>query len=74
MKFFTLIAGNWGQLVLQIIDIAAVVIWVLPTVSLLFWLLKKTMGLRVSREEELQGLDIPEHGIEAYPAEEAVSA
>jgi Amt family ammonium transporter len=43
--------------------------WVVPTVFALFWVLKKTMGLRVSEKEELQGLDIPEHGIEAYPEE-----
>jgi Amt family ammonium transporter len=67
-----LIAGEWGQLVLQIIDIAALIAWVLPTVFVLFWLIKKTMGLRASREEELKGLDVPEHGIEAYPVEETV--
>ena len=69
-----LIAGEWGQLVLQIIDIAACIAWVAPTVFILFWLIKKTMGLRASREEELRGLDIPEHGIEAYPKEETVKA
>jgi Amt family ammonium transporter len=69
-----LIAGNWAQLVLQIIDIAALVVWVAPTAFILFWLLKKTMGLRASRKEELGGLDVPEHGIEAYPEEEPVTA
>jgi Amt family ammonium transporter len=64
-----LITGEWGQLVLQIIDIAALIAWVAPTAFILFWLIKKTMGLRASREEELQGLDIPEHGIKAYPEE-----
>lgn len=29
--------------------------------------LKLTMGIRVSAEEEMEGLDIGEHGIEAYP-------
>ncbi len=62
-----LIAGEWGQLVLQLIDIGALIAWVAPTAFILFWLIKKTMGLRVSREEELGGLDMPEHGIEAYP-------
>jgi len=69
-----LLDGEWGQLVLQIIDIAALIAWVLPTVFALFWFIKKTMGLRASREEELQGLDIPEHGIEAYPKEEPAAA
>ena len=63
------IAGEWGQLALQVIDIFVVMAWVLPTVFALFWVLKKTMGLRVSEKEETEGLDIPEHGIEAYPEE-----
>lgn len=64
-----LIAGEVGQLILQIIDIAVLIAWVAPTAFLTFYFIKKTMGLRASREEELQGLDIPEHGIEAYPAD-----
>jgi ammonium transporter, Amt family len=35
---------------------------------LAFWaILKATLGIRVTREEEFQGLDISEHGMEAYP-------
>jgi Amt family ammonium transporter len=67
-----LIDGNWGQLVLQIIDIAALIAWVAVTAFVLFWVIKVTTGLRASREEELEGLDVPEHGIEAYPEEEEV--
>jgi len=33
---------------------------------LLFFIIKKLIGLRVSREEELRGLDLGEHGMEAY--------
>jgi Amt family ammonium transporter len=33
----------------------------------LFFVLKRTMGIRVSAEEESEGLDIGEHGNEAYP-------
>jgi Amt family ammonium transporter len=33
---------------------------------LLFLAVKKTIGLRVSDEEQLKGLDIEEHGMEAY--------
>ncbi|MBI2936388.1 MAG: ammonium transporter, partial [Chloroflexi bacterium] len=65
---FGLVEGQGGQLVAQLIDIGAVLAWGLGTGFVLFWILKKTMGLRASREEELQGLDVPEHGIEAYPA------
>jgi Amt family ammonium transporter len=40
--------------------------YVVP-VSALFWLLiKSTVGLRVSPQEEIEGLDIHEHGNEAY--------
>lgn len=65
-----LIAGEWGQIVLQIIDIAVIIAWVAPTMFITFWLIKKGSGLRASREEEIQGLDISEHGIEAYPVSE----
>ena len=34
---------------------------------LVFWLIKKTYGLRVTEEEEFQGLDISEHGMYGYP-------
>ncbi len=64
-----LITGQVGQLILQVIDIAAIFAWVLPTAFLTFWTINKTIGLRASREEELLGLDVPEHGLEAYPAE-----
>jgi ammonium transporter, Amt family len=37
-----------------------------PAAVLIFFLLKKTVGIRVSEEEELKGLDIGEHGMEAY--------
>ena len=38
------------------------------TASLIIWLaIKKTIGLRVSLKEELEGLDIGEHGMLAYP-------
>ena len=33
----------------------------------IFFLVKITMGLRVSEEEEFEGLDVGEHGLEAYP-------
>jgi Amt family ammonium transporter len=44
-------------------------------ISFLVWsILKKTMGIRVSESEELEGLDMGEHGLEAYPDfEKAVS-
>jgi ammonium transporter, Amt family len=64
-----LITGHWGQLLLQLVDIGTCFVWVGVTMSLTFYLIKKTIGLRASKKEELQGLDVPEHGMEAYPAE-----
>lgn len=64
-----LVTGAWGQLIAQLINMGTVVVWALGTGFLLFGLLKITMGLRASREEELSGLDVPEHGTECYPRE-----
>jgi Amt family ammonium transporter len=62
-----LVAGNTGQIVAQLIGIGAVGVWCVLTGSALFGAIKVATGLRVSREEEMKGLDIEEHGSEAYP-------
>jgi Amt family ammonium transporter len=62
-----LVAGSWAQLVAQAISVVTVTAWALATGFALFGLLRATMGLRASREEELGGLDVPEHGVECYP-------
>jgi ammonium transporter, Amt family len=65
-----LIAGNSGQFVAQLIGVLAVGAWCLVTGYVLFFgLLKGLVGLRVSQDEELKGLDMPEHGTEAYPGD-----
>ncbi|MBI2907807.1 MAG: ammonium transporter [Chloroflexi bacterium] len=64
-----LIMGETGQLLLQLVDIGAIFVWVGATAFIMFSIIKATIGLRASREEELEGLDVPEHGLEAYPAE-----
>ena len=46
---------------------AAIAGWTIVTSGLLFTIIKFTVGLRVSPEEEERGLDIGEHGVEAYP-------
>ncbi len=51
---------------IQLTGVAAAFIWSFGLGLILFFLVKKTIGLRVSREEELRGLDIGEHGMEAY--------
>jgi Amt family ammonium transporter len=58
--------GGISQLVTQIIGIASYGAWAFGLGLLLFFVIKKTMGLRVSKEEELKGLDLIEHGNDAY--------
>ncbi|MFQ6134610.1 MAG: ammonium transporter [Nitrososphaerales archaeon] len=62
-----LYGGGIGQLVAQLIGVAANFAWVFGASFTIFWVLKKTMGLRVSKEEELEGLDMSEHGAVGYP-------
>ena len=62
-----LLAGNSLQIVSQAISMGVVLAWGLITGFVMFLILKATMGVRVTREEEESGLDLPEHGIEAYP-------
>ena len=58
--------GGADQLVTQAIGVASVGAFVAVTAGLLFLGIKATIGLRVSREEELEGLDIHEHGTPGY--------
>jgi Amt family ammonium transporter len=59
--------GGFGKTVTQLIGIGAVGATTF-VLSLIAWvILKSTIGIRVSKEEELTGLDTGEHGIEAYP-------
>jgi Amt family ammonium transporter len=56
----------------QLMGIGTAALWVFPLSLLLFWGMKKTVGLRVSEKEEVEGLDYHEHGNEAY-AGDAIS-
>lgn len=59
--------GGFAQLWAQLVGVAAVGAYTFG-VSLVAWLIVKVLlGLRVSPEEEIEGLDIGEHGITAYP-------
>ena len=62
-----LIDGNPAQLVPQIVGLLAAAAWGLGAGFVLFKAIDLTMGLRASEEEELEGLDEPEHGASAYP-------
>lgn len=58
--------GGFTQLWLQIVGIVIVLVSVSVVSGTTFYIIKKTMGLRVEHEEELTGLDMMEHGISAY--------
>ncbi len=60
-------AAAWQFLGAQTLGILSVFIWCMATGFLMFKTIKATMGLRVSPEEELEGLDYGEHGASAYP-------
>jgi Amt family ammonium transporter len=73
-----LLAGIWGTLVVpltndgasfgtQIISIVIVGVFVFVVSGAIWLILKATMGIRASEEEEMQGLDASELGLEAYP-------
>ncbi len=55
------------QLASQVIGVAACFVWALGSSLIVFWLLKTTVGLRVSEAGEMEGLDLSEHAVEAYP-------
>lgn len=75
-----LICGIWGTLavgifstnpkhtfLIQLTGVACYAIFCLITSFLIIFTLKKTIGIRVSEKEELEGLDAHEHGMDAYP-------
>lgn len=59
--------GGFELLGKQLIGILAAAAFVFPASLLIWYAIKKTIGLRVSLHEEIQGLDIFEHGNSAYP-------
>jgi Amt family ammonium transporter len=59
--------GGFGPLGVQIIGVVSVGAFAFASSSLVWFLLKRTIGVRVSLEEEIEGLDIGEHGNSAYP-------
>ncbi len=59
--------GGFRLLGTQLLGIVAVGAFVFAASSLVWLILKKTVGIRVTAEEELAGLDIGEHGNHAYP-------
>lgn len=60
-------SAGWDQFLTQGYGVIAIGVFTFAFAFILFWILKITMGIRVSGEEEFEGLDIGEHGMEAYP-------
>ena len=58
--------GGIDQLLVQMVGAAMVFVWVVVTTGILFAVMKRTVGLRVSRQAEMGGLDIFEHGQPGY--------
>jgi len=61
-----ILGGNPIQLWYQIVGIGSIGLFTVVFSGIVWYALKVTMGIRVTPEEELQGLDISEHGMEAY--------
>jgi Amt family ammonium transporter len=59
--------GGVAQLGKQLLGIVSVIAWVAVAASIMFFVLKKTIGIRVDEEGQKVGLDISEHNLEAYP-------
>ena len=55
--------GGIHFFLIQCLGVAATAVWAAVTITIVFLILKHTIGLRVSVEEELKGLDITEHGL-----------
>lgn len=67
------VKAGWDQLWSQFVGIISIGAFITIFTTILWLAIKKTIGLRVSREEEIAGLDLSEHGMEAYPDFEKVT-
>jgi Amt family ammonium transporter len=72
------VVGMWGllavcftnpdaKLSVQLLGLLTIFAWVFITSLIVWFIIKKTLGIRVSEEEEYEGVDISECGLEAYP-------
>ncbi len=60
------LGGGFAQLGIQLLGALSVAAFVLGGMGIIFLIIDKTIGLRVSEDEEYLGLDIGEHGMESY--------
>ena len=58
-----LVGGGFHGFGIQVAGMAITILWVAVTMTIIFQVIKHTIGLRVSEEEEIQGLDVKEHGL-----------
>jgi ammonium transporter, Amt family len=63
--------GGIDQLAVQALMAVIILAWVSICTGILFFILKNTIGLRVTREEEIEGLDVLEHGLQGYATDMA---
>lgn len=61
-----LYGGGFEQLGIQAVGVLGVAAWTMGTAFVLFKIIKAVTGLRVKKEDEIAGLDIGEHGTQAY--------
>ena len=66
--------GGVDFLISQLIGVVSVAAWTIGCITIVFTIIKKTVGLRVSTEEELEGLDSCEHGLSSSYADFQVKA
>ena len=65
--------GDFRQLGVQALGFVSVAIYTTVTMTITFLIIKKTVGLRVTKEEELKGLDSTEHGLPSAYADFAIA-
>jgi len=68
-----LVDGSGDQIISQLIAMVTVVLWTAVTSAVIFGAIKMTIGLRVSAEDEIAGVDYTEHTQIAYPEDQPVS-
>ena len=61
-----LLEGNLGQLGIQVVAVLATAVYAAVVTVVIVWVLDKVIGLRVTEEEEREGLDINQHGEQGY--------
>lgn len=60
------VAGHWGLLKIQLMSTAGTIVYSLVMTSVIIIVLDKVMGLRVTKDDEVLGLDISQHGERGY--------